>query len=151
MDVGRCEPPDFSSAGGIFNPYGKKHGLLATGGPMAGDLPNLALPLQRYNAPALGATLGTGQASLFGGRGTSLVIFANEDDGLTDPDGNAGPRVACGVITASGQLPSAGGQQPGATQPGNAGTTLGPALIILVLGGVLIGGGLFLRRSRRQT
>src|SRR6202023_1546133 len=90
MEVGRCDPPDFASAGGIFNPFGKRHGLLNSAGPMAGDLPNLTLPLQRYNAPALGASLAAGPASLLGPRGASLVIYANEDDGVSDPDGNAG-------------------------------------------------------------
>jgi Cu-Zn family superoxide dismutase len=151
MDVGRCDPPDFASAGNIFNPYGKKHGLLAQGGPMAGDLPNVAMPLQRFNAPALGATLGPGPGSLFGPNGTSIVIFAGEDDGLTSPEGNAGARMACGVITAASQAgatnTTAAGQ-PGTTST-NAGLTLGPALIIVLLGVALIGAGLLLRRPRR--
>ena len=65
MEVGRCDTPDFMTAGGIFNHFGRKHGLLATGGPI-GDLPNLTLPIQRYNAPALSASLTTGAASLLG-------------------------------------------------------------------------------------
>jgi Cu-Zn family superoxide dismutase len=148
MEVGRCEPPNFTSAGGIFNPFGKRHGLLAQGGPMVGDLPNLAMPLQRFNAPALGATLGPGQGSLFGPNGTSLVIFAGEDDGLTDPEGNAGARIACGVIVASGQFAAA--QQAGGAPSGNPVVTLGPALIIVLLGAALIGAGLVLRRPRRN-
>jgi Cu-Zn family superoxide dismutase len=148
MDVGRCDPPTFVSAGGIFNPFGKRHGILAQGGAMVGDLPNLAMPLQRFNAPALGATLGSGQGSLFGPNGTSLVIFAGEDDGLTDPEGNAGARIACGVISASGQL--AATQPSSSAESGNAGWTLGPALIIVVLGAALIGAGLVLRRPRRS-
>src|SRR6202022_559910 len=102
MSIGRCDPPDFTSAGAIFNPLGKKHGILASGGPMVGDLPNLTLPLLRYNAPALGASLAPGQTSLLGPKGTAIVIYASEDDGLTDPEGNAGARIACGVITAGG-------------------------------------------------
>jgi Cu-Zn family superoxide dismutase len=149
MDVGRCDPPDFASAGSIFNPFGKKHGLLAAGGPMAGDLPNLAMPLQRYNAPAIGATLGPGPASLLGPIGTSLVIFASEDDGVTAPEGNAGPRIGCGVISVSGQTTSAVSTPVGpqaAAPSSDAGQTLGPALVIVGLGALLIGLGLVLRR-----
>jgi Cu-Zn family superoxide dismutase len=149
MEVGRCDPPDFLSAGGIFNPFAKRHGLLAQGGAMVGDLPNLGLPLQRYNAPALGATLGPGAGSLLGPGGTSLVIFANEDDGLTAPEGNAGARIACGVITGSGQVPAGPGSAQPEAPPSNAGQTLAPALIILVLGAGLISAGLVLRRQRR--
>ena len=140
MEVGRCDPPDFASAGGIFNPFGKQHGLLATGGPMVGDLPNLNMPLQRYNAPALGATISPGPASLLGPRGTALVIYAGADDELTNPEGNPGARVACGVITAAGQAPTSTSQTP------NPGFTFGPALLIAVLGAGLIGVGLVLRR-----
>ena len=88
---------------------------------MAGDLPDLTMPLQRYNAPALGASLGAGPASLLGPRGASLVIYASEDDGVSDPEGNAGARIGCGVITTAAQI--AGPE-----------VTLGPAVII---GGIL--------------
>jgi Cu-Zn family superoxide dismutase len=149
MDTGRCDPPDFVSAGAIFNPFGKNHGLLAQGGPMVGDLPNLAMPLQRYNAPAIGGTLGPGPASLLGPRGASLVIFAREDDGVTAPEGNAGARIGCGVISTSGQTASAAplpaASQAAAPSP-DAGQTLGPALLIVGLGAGLIGLGLALRR-----
>jgi Cu-Zn family superoxide dismutase len=141
MEVGRCDPPDFMSAGGIFNPFGKQHGLLASGGPMVGDLPNLNMPLQRYNAPALGATIGPGPGSLFGPRGTALVIYARPDDELTNPEGNAGARVACGVIT-----PTAAQAQ--AAQPSSPGFTVGPALLLAALGALLIGAGLVLRRPQ---
>jgi superoxide dismutase, Cu-Zn family len=153
MEIGRCDAPDFASAGGIFNPLGKKHGILASGGAMVGDLPNLTMPLQRYNAPALGASLGPGPTSLLGPRGTALVIYAGEDDGLTDPEGNAGGRIACGVITAAGQVPAVSSQAQAPTTAtsasSNAGLTVGPAIIIVVLGAALIGAGLLLRRPRR--
>jgi Cu-Zn family superoxide dismutase len=161
MEIGRCDGPDFASAGGIFNPLGKKHGILASGGAMVGDLPNLTMPLQRYNAPALGATLGPGPTSLLGPRGTALVIYAAEDDGLTDPEGNAGARIACGVIAAAGQVgvPAVVQAPQGIAridiQPStpsassNPGLTLGPAIIVVVLGVALIGAGLLLRRPRR--
>jgi|SRR5579859_3071468 len=147
MEVGRCDPPDFLSAGAIFNPFGKSHGILASGGAMVGDLPNLTMPLQRYNAPALGASIGPGPGSLLGPRGAALVIYANQDDEQTDPDGNSGARVACGVIMAAGQVPAAGQAVP-SSQPTATGLTVGPALLIAVLGAALIGAGLFLRRPR---
>jgi Cu-Zn family superoxide dismutase len=143
MEVGRCDPPDFSSAGGIFNPFRRVHGLLSTGGPMVGDLPNLNAPIQRYNAPALGATIGPGPASLLGARGTALVIYAHADDEQSAPEGNAGARIACGVITAAGRSPL--DQTNTSTNPG---VTFGPAPIIALGGAVLIGIGLALRRVR---
>lgn len=150
MEVGRCDPPDFGSAGAIFNPFGKNHGILAAGGAMVGDLPNLTMPLQRYNAPALGASIAPGPGSLLGSRGTALVIYANLDDEQTDPDGNSGARIACGVITAAGQATTAGQVMPSG-QSSTAGFTFGPALLIAVLGAALIGAGLFLRRGRRSA
>lgn len=102
--VAKCEPPDFKSAGGHFNPTGKKHGLHSPEGAHAGDLPNLAVGEDgkaRASFTARGATLEDGKGSLFGPEGTSLVIHADPDDGKTDPAGNSGARIACGVIERS--------------------------------------------------
>jgi superoxide dismutase, Cu-Zn family len=101
-EVGRCEPPAFTSAGGHFNPTGRKHGRLSPDGPHAGDLPNLEVGasgqagIDIVHRPV---TLGPGPASLFAGRGTALVIHAAADDEKTDPTGNSGGRIACGVLT----------------------------------------------------
>jgi Cu-Zn family superoxide dismutase len=106
----RCDPPDFGSSGGIFNPFGKEHGLLNQAGPMAGDLPDLTLGttgLVRYNVAAPLVTLRPGPASLLGQRGTSLVIDAGPDDNRTQPDGNSGAHIACGVVLGPGQAPVA--------------------------------------------
>ncbi len=99
--VGKCEPP-FTSAGPHFNPAARKHGLMATEGHHAGDLPNLfvppdgALTVEVLNAAV---TLEKGRAnSLLGAQGTALVIHAGKDDYKTDPAGDAGGRIACGVI-----------------------------------------------------
>jgi superoxide dismutase, Cu-Zn family len=99
--VGKCEPP-FTSAGGHFNPGGKKHGMMAADGHHAGDLPNLHIPangelvVEVLNAAV---TLEKDRAnSLFGPRGTSLIIHAGKDDYKTDPTGEAGGRIACGLI-----------------------------------------------------
>jgi Cu-Zn family superoxide dismutase len=105
--VGKCEGPDFKSAGGHFNPEGKEHGMNNPGGPHAGDLPNLEVgPDGNADATivAKGVTLADGPDSLFHDGGTSLVIHEKADDYMTDPSGNSGARIACGVIQA-GNLP----------------------------------------------
>jgi Cu-Zn family superoxide dismutase len=98
--VAKCEPP-FATAGPHFNPAGKKHGLENPEGSHAGDMNN-------FNAASDGTaklvvtnaqvTLDAGPNSVFTGGGTSLVIHAKPDDMKTDPAGNAGDRIACGVI-----------------------------------------------------
>lgn len=99
--VGKCEPPDFTSAGAHFNPHGKEHGLKNPKGAHAGDLDNLFVGndgTARGEWLVKGVTLGSGDHSLFHPDGTALVIHANPDDEVTDPIGNAGTRIACGVI-----------------------------------------------------
>jgi Cu-Zn family superoxide dismutase len=101
-EKGDCHGPDFMTAGGHFNPLGKKHGLKSPEGPHAGDLPNLVVGAdgkETLEAIASQVTLKPGKNSLFQSGGTSLVIHAGPDDYLTDPAGNAGARIACGVIT----------------------------------------------------
>jgi len=100
-NVGRCQAPDFASAGPHFNPEHKQHGWDNPMGHHAGDLQNLEVgPDGKAHVSVLvpGATLGEGPNSLFHEGGTALVIHAKPDDGKTDPAGNAGARVACGVI-----------------------------------------------------
>ena len=100
--VGRCDPPDFASAGAHFNPEGKKHGLKNPEGPHAGDLSNLVVGpdgTAKATASAPRVTLGAGPNSVFQPGGTALVIHAAPDDDVTDPAGNSGARIACGVIT----------------------------------------------------
>ena len=100
-EKGICQGPDFASAGGHFNPRGRQHGLAHREGAHAGDLPNMVVNdagSARYEAADVRLTLGDGPNSLFKPGGTALVIHARPDDQLTDPDGNAGPAIACGVI-----------------------------------------------------
>lgn len=100
--VGKCEPPDFKSAGPHFNPYNKKHGLKNPEGHHAGDLANFEVGPDgngTANLRSTDVTLGEGTGSLFPPGGTSAVIHASPDDEMTDPAGNAGARIACGVIT----------------------------------------------------
>ena len=99
--VGKCDPPGFTTAGGHFNPENKKHGMKNPEGPHAGDLPNFdvrANGTAKLSVIAAHATLGEGPNSLFHEGGTALVIHASPDDYMTDPAGNAGARIACGVI-----------------------------------------------------
>jgi Cu-Zn family superoxide dismutase len=99
--VGKCEPP-FTSAGGHFNPRGKKHGIAAADGHHAGDMPNLHVPASGELVTEVvnaAITLAKGKPnSLFGKDGTALIIHAGKDDYKTDPTGDAGGRIACGVV-----------------------------------------------------
>jgi Cu-Zn family superoxide dismutase len=100
--VGKCDPPDFKSAGPHFNPDGKKHGMKNPDGPHAGDLSNIEVGADgtvKTSVTTKLVTLGAGKNSLFPEGGTALVIHADPDDEKTDPAGNSGARIACGVIT----------------------------------------------------
>jgi Cu-Zn family superoxide dismutase len=100
-EVGLCQPPDFASAGGHFNPGGKQHGRQNPGGPHAGDLPNLVVANSGeagLDITTKAVTLAPGPTSLLREKGTSIVIHAGPDDEKSDPAGNSGPRIACGVI-----------------------------------------------------
>jgi Cu-Zn family superoxide dismutase len=100
--VPKCEAPDFKSAGPHFNPESKKHGLKNPEGHHAGDIENFPVDA-RGNAILMledkDVTLGDGANSLFSNGGTAIVIHAKADDYKTDPSGNSGDRIACGVIT----------------------------------------------------
>ncbi|MCM3757120.1 superoxide dismutase family protein [Sporosarcina aquimarina] len=101
-ETGVCKAPDFESAGGHFNPEETNHGLEMDGGPHAGDLPNLEVGedgIVDDEFTAKNVTLETSEPnSLFKDSGTALVIHAREDDGKTQPSGDSGERIACGVI-----------------------------------------------------
>ena len=99
--VGQCEAPKFESAGKHFNPENKKHGLKNPEGPHAGDLPNVVVGSNgKGKAKVVNThfTLGEGENSVFHTGGTAIVIHEKADDEKTDPAGNAGARIACGVI-----------------------------------------------------
>ena len=98
--VPKCEAP-FTSAGGHFNPLNKKHGMQNPEGPHAGDLMNVTADdngnatVDLHNANVI---LGEGDNSLADADGSALVLHADPDDYETDPSGNSGDRIACGVI-----------------------------------------------------
>jgi superoxide dismutase, Cu-Zn family len=98
-----CTAPDFKSAGGHFNPDGKKHGLQNPDGPHAGDIPSFTVNAKgkaKTTVTASNVTLTEGTHSVFTGGGTALVIHAKADDNNTDPSGNSGDRIGCGLITS---------------------------------------------------
>lgn len=103
--VGRCDGPDFASAGPHFNPTNAQHGIENPRGPHAGDLPNVSANSAGQMIVDLATgrvTLSTtGPTALFDADGTAIIIHANPDDQRTDPAGNSGERIACGVITRS--------------------------------------------------
>ena len=98
----KCEAPDFKSAGPHFNPDNKKHGLQNPEGHHAGDMPNFTVGQSGTAKTTIvnkDVDLGDDSHSVFSNGGTALVIHAKPDDMKTDPAGNAGERIACGVIT----------------------------------------------------
>lgn len=98
--VGKCDGPDFASAGAHWNPAGKKHGHDNPEGAHSGDLPNITIGANgkgMAHAIVAGATL----ADLMDADGAALVIHAGPDDYKTDPSGNSGGRIACGVVTGN--------------------------------------------------
>lgn len=101
-EKGICEPPDFKNAGGHFNPFNKEHGLKNPNGPHAGNLPNIKVGKDGTAEADITAKLVTlkkgKENSLFKEGGTSFVIHAGADDYTSNPSGNAGPRIACGII-----------------------------------------------------
>jgi Cu-Zn family superoxide dismutase len=99
--VGSCEAPDFESAGGHLDPQGRQHGMQNPAGAHLGDLPNVTIG--RTGAGTVSAALRGSReavlAQLFDGDGTAVVVHAGADDYRTDPSGNSGARIACGVLT----------------------------------------------------
>ena len=99
----KCEGPDFKSAGPHFNPEAKKHGFDNPDGHHAGDMKNFTVGSDGTAHATVtdpNVTLAAGSHSVFSNGGTALVIHAKADDMKTDPAGNAGDRIACGVIAA---------------------------------------------------
>ncbi len=99
--VGKCDAPDFTTAGGHLNPMGKMHGSDNPQGPHLGDLPNVMVGADGKGmlTVALTGTAAELTPALFDADGTAVVIHATADDYRTDPSGNSGGRIACGVLT----------------------------------------------------
>ena len=101
-ETGKCDPPDFTSAGAHFNPQGKQHGFKNPKGYHAGDLLNIHVKADGTVIADLESKTVTLQKdaanSLLKSGGTSLMIHEKADDYVTDPSGNSGARIACSVI-----------------------------------------------------
>jgi Cu-Zn family superoxide dismutase len=101
--VGSCQAPDFTSAGGHLNPLSRQHGTANPDGRHVGDLPNITV--QASGTGSLTAELPGTRAEIeswvFDSDGTAVIVHADADDYRTDPTGNAGGRIACGVINPS--------------------------------------------------
>jgi len=101
--IGKCEAPGFASAGPHLNPMGKMHGSMNPMGSHLGDLPNLTVDAD--GAGSMSATIAGSpdvlRKELFDADGAAIVIHAAADDYRTDPSGNSGTRIACGVLTPS--------------------------------------------------
>jgi superoxide dismutase, Cu-Zn family len=101
--IGRCDPPDFASAGTHWNPTGRQHGLNNPQGPHAGDMPNVTVAANGVLQETVvlpHATL----AELLDADGAAILIHAAADDYVSQPSGNSGPKIACAVITASAEI-----------------------------------------------
>lgn len=100
--VGRCDAPEFTTAGAHWNPTSRQHGRLNPAGSHHGDLPNLVVAADgrgHFTAPVTGAL--TGDGGLFDADGAAVVVHAGPDDERTDPTGNSGGRIACAVLQRS--------------------------------------------------
>lgn len=101
--VGKCEPP-FESAGPHFNPKDHKHGFAVEGGWHAGDMPNVTIDASgatTVEVLATGLSVSTGESKLLDADGSALIVHEGIDDYTSQPSGNAGKRIACGVVEAA--------------------------------------------------
>jgi superoxide dismutase, Cu-Zn family len=101
--TGACEAPDFTSAGGHWNPTGAQHGLENPQGAHAGDMPNLEVGANGSGTLTFMLPAGTYE-QLMDEDGAAFVVHAGPDDLKTDPSGDSGARVACGVFEAPSNL-----------------------------------------------
>ncbi|MCL6252030.1 superoxide dismutase family protein [Altererythrobacter sp. KTW20L] len=99
-ETGSCSP-DFSAAGGHWNPAGMSHGLESEGGQHAGDMPNLEVGADGTGTLSYMLSMEASFEGLMDADGSAFVIHAGEDDQTTDPSGNSGDRIACGVFEAA--------------------------------------------------
>jgi Cu-Zn family superoxide dismutase len=99
--TGRCDAPDFASAGPHWNPSARQHGKDNPAGMHKGDLPNLLVGTDgrgSFEYTVLGAAIGGGASAMLDGDGAAVVLHQRPDDYRTDPSGNSGDRIACGVL-----------------------------------------------------
>lgn len=98
--LGACDAPDFTTAGGHWNPGAMQHGMQNPAGPHAGDAPNLVADANGRGRFETMLPAGATWDALLDEDGAAIVIHAGPDDYRTDPSGNSGGRIACGVFAA---------------------------------------------------
>ncbi|MET0360235.1 MAG: superoxide dismutase family protein [Sphingobium sp.] len=98
--IGKCDAPAFTTAGGHLNPAGKQHGTQNPQGPHLGDLPDVVVGADGKGHGSF--MVHSGIADLFDADGTAIVVHAGPDDNKTDPSGNSGGRILCGVLKQIG-------------------------------------------------
>ncbi len=139
--VGACTPT-FDAASGHYNPTARQHGFNNPQGTHAGDLPNLEIGANgtgTYRTVTDRITLEPGAANtVYDADGTSLMVHATADDYRTDPTGNSGGRIACGVVEAA--------QAPRLPTTGGGDVVVWPWLAGVA--GAVLGSGVLLRRTR---
>jgi Cu-Zn family superoxide dismutase len=101
--IGRCDPPDFASAGSHWNPTGKQHGLNNPQGPHAGDMPNVTVAANGVLDETVVLPHAT-MAELVDADGAAILIHAGADDYVSQPSGNSGAKIACAVIGPSAEM-----------------------------------------------
>ncbi len=103
--TGQCDAPDFKSAGGHWNPTSKSHGLKSDNGSHMGDFVNLEVAADgtgHLERPIENASLESGPNALLDADRAAFIVHAGPDDQMTDPSGDSGARLACGVFTKTG-------------------------------------------------
>ena len=101
--IGRCDPPDFASAGTHWNPTNRQHGLNNPQGPHAGDMPNVTVAANGVLSETV-VLPHASMAQLVDQDVSSIMIHANADDYVSQPSGNSGPKIACAVIRPAAEL-----------------------------------------------
>src|SRR5689334_5474120 len=101
--IGRCDPPDFASAGTHWNPTGKQHGLNNPLGPHAGDMPNVTVAANGVLQETV-ILPHANMAELLDADGAAILIHANADDYVSQPSGNSGPKIACAILGPGAEL-----------------------------------------------
>ena len=101
--IGRCDPPDFASAGTHWNPTNRQHGLNNPLGPHAGDMPNVTVAANGVLQETV-ILPHANMAELLDADGAAILIHANADDYVSQPSGNSGPKIACAVLRPGAEL-----------------------------------------------
>ena len=97
--TGKCDAPDFATAGGHLNPGNKQHGTQNPAGSHMGDMPNITVGADGTATLEFRMT-NADPAAILDADGAAVVMHEKADDNMSDPAGNAGKRIGCGIVTA---------------------------------------------------